>query len=184
MNDLFASPTGAPATNLTSGSPEYQAAIMQGTQAGMKPAYISALNKMRQTFASRGLSDSGIAGAGEMGMAQDYAGQLGQAANRAAIQGADLAEQNRQRLENRSWQVQDRDTQLAYLKDQADKAEQAAANKQWMDLISGAAMAGGTAMAGPMGGMMVGALTKRAGNFQDQSDFDSLNAKAMSTKPY
>jgi hypothetical protein len=168
MNDMFDAPTGGGLTPITSGSPEYQKAIVGNTQASLKPAYTSALNRLRQSYASRGLLDSGLGAAAEMGMSQNYLGQIGDVANRAAIGGADLAENNRQRLEQRGWQVQDRDLQLQALRDQADRAERAAGQKQWADLIGGVAMAGGTAAGGPFGAYLASLGTKGVMSMADQ----------------
>lgn len=171
---LFDAQTGGEKTNLTSGSPEYQSAIMDQTQRSLKPAYQAALQQTRQNFSNRGLMDSGIGLQGELGLQQDYLGKLANTATQAATRGADVGEENRRRLEQRSWAVEDRDKQLAYLKEQADRAEAAAGADRWAGLIGGAAGAAGSALGGPLGGLLAGGVantiaprgqaTPRAGN--------------------
>ena len=144
---LFDAPTGAApgaGTNLTSGSPDYQKAIVQGATQNLKPAYNQALQATDQNMSNRGLLDSGLGAQADLGLQQGYLNQLGQTATNAATQGADLAEQNRQREEQRQWQVQDRDTNLAYLKDQANQQQSNYNNGLWANLIgSGVGALGG-----------------------------------------
>lgn len=153
---LFDAPTGGAAVNLTSGSPAYQNAIVQNTQRQLKPAYASALQQSNQDFSNRGLLDSGTAAGAELGLQQGYLNQLGNTATNAATQGADLAEQNRQREEQRGWQVQDRDLNLQYLKDQANQNQSNMGQQAWANLIGSAAGGvgglAGTMFAGPVGG--------------------------------
>lgn len=158
---LFDASTGGEKVNLTSGSPEYQSAIMEQTQRSLKPAYQAALKQTRQNFSNRGLMDSGIGLEGELGLQQDYLGKLASASTQAATRGADVGEENRRRLEQRSWAVEDRDKQLAMLKDQADRAEAQAGADRWAGLIGGAAGAAGTMIGGPLGGMVAGGLTSQ-----------------------
>lgn len=158
---LFDASTGGEKVNLTSGSPEYQSAIMEQTQRSLKPAYQAALKQTRQNFSNRGLMDSGIGLEGELGLQQDYLGKLASASTQAATRGADVGEENRRRLEQRSWAVEDRDKQLAMLKDQADRAESAAGADRWAGLIGGAAGALGSAVGGPLGGLLGNALVPK-----------------------
>jgi hypothetical protein len=149
---LFDAPTGGQATNLTSGSPEYQNAIVQNTTNKLKPAYQQALKSSQQSFSGRGLLDSGLGAQAELGLQQGYLGQIGDVATQAATQGADLAEQNRQREQQRGWQVEDRDLNLQMLRDQANQAQSNAGQAAWANLIgSGVGAAGRLA-----GGMLAG----------------------------
>lgn len=150
---LFDAPTGAQTqTQLVSGSPAYQQAIVDQTQKRLQPAYAHALRQTQQDFSGRGLLDSGLGAQAELGLQQGYLNQLGDVSNQAAIHGADLAEQNRQREETRGWQVADKNQQMDYAREQADNAASAAANKQWADLIGGTAGAIGTVYGGPLVG--------------------------------
>ena len=152
---LFDAPTGGAAVNLTSGSPAYQDAIVQNTQRQLKPAYHNALNQTQQSWSDKGQLNGGLDKAAQLGLQENYLGQLGNTATNAATQGADLAEQNRQREEQRGWQTQDRDLNLQYLKDQSNQQRDMANQQQWMQLIGQGAGAlgtvGGMALAGPVG---------------------------------
>ena len=152
---LFDAPTGGVSTNLTSGSPAYQDAIMQNTQRLLQPAYTNALHGTQQSFSDSGQLGGGLNKAAELGLDQSYLGKIGDAATNAATQGADLAEQNRQREEQRGWQVQDRDLNLNYLKDQANRQQDMSNQQQWAHLIGQGAGAvgavGGAMLAGPPG---------------------------------
>lgn len=172
---LFEPATGGEAVNLKSGSPEYQAAILQNTQRSLKPLYQNALRNTRANIASRGLTDSGIALDSERNLQQGYLGQMADAATKAATGGADLAEENRRRLENRGWAVEDRDLALAQAREQMDRQEKMAGAQTWADLLGGAAMAGGTALGGPLAGWLAGTATKGAG---------SAMARAATPRPY
>ena len=163
---LFDAPTGAApgaGTSLTSGSPDYQSAIVGNTMRQLQPAYAQALQGSDQSMSNRGLLDSGLGAQAQLGLQQSYLGQLGNVATNAATQGADLAEQNRQREEQRGWQVQDRDLNMQYLKDQANQQQQNLGNQQWSQLIGqGLGAVGG--VAGSMyGGPVGGALGSQAG---------------------
>ena len=193
---LFDAPTGAApgaGTNLTSGSPDYQNAIVQNTQRQLKPAYASALQQSNQDFSSRGLLDSGLGAQAQLGLQQGYLNNLGNTATNAATQGADLAEQNRQREEQRGWQVQDRDLNLQFLKDQANQQNENLGNQNWMNLIGQGAGAlgtmGGMALAGPIGGVAgravgqgVGSLLTAGGN-QSTARAGSSNPFGLSVNP-
>lgn len=151
MNGLFDAPTGGSATNLTSGSPDYQNAIVNNTARQLKPAYAQALQQSNQQASDNGQLGGGINDANRLGLQQSYLGQIGNVATNAATQGADLAEQNRQREEQRGWQLQDRDTNLQYLRDQAQQQRDAADNAQWANLIGTVGGAVGGMYGGPMG---------------------------------
>lgn len=159
---LFDAPTGGEAVNLTSGSPEYQNAIMGNVQRQLKPAYQQALQQTRQNMSSRGLLDSGLGAQAELGLQQGYLNKAADVATQAATQGADVTEQNRRAQQQREWAVQDRDIQLAELRDQAHRAEEQAGADRWANLLGGAAGAAGTlvgtAVGGPLGGWLGGML--------------------------
>lgn len=128
---LFDAPTGGAAVNLTSGSPEYQNAVLGGFERRLKPAYASALKQTKQSFSDRGLGDSGLQRAAELGLQEDYLGKLSDATTGAAARGADVAEDTRRFNVNRS----DRQSQLDYLKQEAQQNREDAARREWMNLI-------------------------------------------------
>lgn len=140
MPDLFSAPTGAGTPQaLTSGSPEYQEAIVGQAERRLKPRYQQSLDSTRQRFASRGLMDSGLGAQAELGLRQAYLDQLGEVGTQAAIRGADVTEQNRRREQERGWQVEDRNMLEERLRRQADMEESRANNQIWGSLIGGAA---------------------------------------------
>lgn len=179
MPGLFDAPTGGSAVNLQSGSPAYQDAIVQGAQRSLKPSYNNALKRTRQDFSGRGLLDSGLDAQAEMGLQEDYLGKLGDVATGAATKGADLAEHNRQREEERGWQTQDRDKEIERLNSIANQGRDDANANMWSNLIGGVAGAAGTALAGPLGGALVGGLTGAASR-----PLKSSYVSAKSGNPY
>jgi hypothetical protein len=176
---VFGAPTGAEKVNLQSGSPEYQQAIMGQAQRQLAPVYRNAMRQQRSNLQSRGLSDSGIAIGAEQALSQDFAGQLSDIAARAATGGADLAERNRQRLEERGWQVQDRDLALQAEKDAMDRRERMAGSQIWADLIGGAAGAAGSLAGGPLYGLLAGPAAGAAGGAGA-----AMASQAAKPKPY
>lgn len=179
MNDLFAPQTAGPLTNVKSGSPEYQDTVVNRATRSLKPAYMQALGGLRNDMQGRGLWNSGIAALGEMDLQQDYLGKLSGITEDAAIRGADVAEENRRRSEERTWRVQDRDTQLAWLREQADRAESAANNSNWANLISGVAGAGGTALGYLWGGPAGAAVGGAAGSALKKPNYNLGGAGNM-----
>ncbi len=85
----------APGTQLTSGSPEYQAQIIEQRRRAIVPQYAQAVQKARQVQANRGLINSGLGGEREQELGQEERGVMQNVASQAATQGADVAEQNR-----------------------------------------------------------------------------------------
>ncbi len=181
---LFDAPTGAagPVASGPAGSPEYQNAIVQQTAQRLKPAYAKALQGTQQNFSGRGLLDSGLGAQAELGLQGDYLGKLGDTAETAATRGADLAERNRQREEERGWKVMDRDKQLEYLKDQANQNREAQGQQAWMNLIGGAASAAG----GPLGSLLYSVLNKPKTPAPDTDEYDAgvANERGLQTMPY
>lgn len=171
MIDLFAAPTGASYDKPGSaavGTPGYEENIVSGAAKRLKPAYQQAMMGLDQNNASRGLLNSGIAAQSHGDLAENYLGQLSGIADQAETHSADIAEENRRAEQQRGWQVQDRDVQMKWLKDQADRQEQIAQANQWADLVGGAAGAVGGAVGtyygGPAGGAALGAAGKGLGD--------------------
>lgn len=160
---LFGPQTGGEQVNLQSGSPEYQQAITGQTQRQLAPIYRQALRQTRGNLQSRGLTDSGIALDAERGLQQNFLGQMADTATRAATGGADVAEQNRRRLQERGWQTEDRDMALAAEREAMNRREEMMGAQTWADLLGGAAGAAGTALGGPLAGWLFGQGGKAAG---------------------
>lgn len=135
---MFGAPTGVgPATPLSSGSPEYQQAIVQNTQKQLAPMYRQALQGNLQSMAGRGMLDSGAAIAARMGTQQDYLRQMGDVATKAATQGADVALQNQRAAQQHQWDVENQQRQQAFQREMADREQQAAGQQAWSNLIGG-----------------------------------------------
>lgn len=127
---------GAPPT--ASGSPGYEGRIVERTKANLMPQYANAVKQARQNMANRGLYRSGIALQTEGGIGEQYRNQLGQAANEAAISGADLAEKNRQRQEERGWNKEDLMAAIEERKRDRDTEREIADADRWANLIGSA----------------------------------------------
>lgn len=127
---------GAPTA--ASGSPEYENRIVQRTQQQIRPQYANAIKSARQSLQNRGLYRSGIAADVEGGIGEEYRNRIGQAANEAAIGGADLAEKNRQRVEGRGWQVEDIMRALQQRKEEQEQEREIADADRWANLIGSA----------------------------------------------
>lgn len=136
---LFDAPAGGSSVNLVSGSPEYQDAIVSNTERRLKPQFKRANEQQQQLFASRGMLDSGLGAQAGLGLREAYLDQLGGTAERAAVRGADTAEENRRRTESRGWQVEDRNMIEERLRRQAEAEENRANQQVWGSLIGGAA---------------------------------------------
>jgi len=98
----FGAPTGASplsALNLQSGDPTYQNAIVTQATKNLKPAYQSALTATQQDMTNRGLGGSGMDQFAKLQDQNDFLGQVGNIATKAATQGADVTLQN-QRIQN------------------------------------------------------------------------------------
>ncbi len=164
MIDIFGAPTGASLDKQDTsapGSAGYEQNIVQSAAKRLKPAYQQAMQGLDQSNASRGILNSGIAAQNQGDLAENYLGKLGDISGEAATHTADVNEENRRAQQQRGWQVQDRDVQMQWLKDQADRNQQQAQANQWADLVGGAA--------GAVGGMYGGGLGAAAGQQLGQS---------------
>lgn len=148
MAGLYERFTGSP---MLAGSPEYSKRIVEQTAMATEPAYKQALRGMRQGMANRGVAGSGLEIAARGGLEGQRLGQLTQAGMSAATAGADLNEQNRRRLEERGWSLEDY-AKMAEERKQAREAEAEAQNQNlWNQLIAQAA--------GGVGGALVKGVT-------------------------
>ena len=175
---LFDVPTGGAGVALTSGSPDYQNAIVQNTERNLKPAYMAALQGQQQSMANRGLDNSGLAAAGEAGLNQSYLGQVANTATQAATGGADVTLQNQRIAQEQQLQ---RDLQAQQIQAQKDMEQQRINQEntaQWAQLAGGAA--GG--VGGLIGGSMFDALAKKAN--QGGSGGDPAASPYASSDPY
>ena len=157
MPTFFDAPTGAAEPrmdNLVAGTPGYEQAIFERTASTLKPQYEGAQEALGQQFANRGLLDSGLYGQADIGMKQAYLGELGRVASGASLAGADVREQQRRIQQARDWQLSDREVAFQRLDEQQRKAEEAANQAMWADMIGGTAGAVGTYFGGPvLGGL-------------------------------
>lgn len=149
---MFGAPTGG-GTALSSGSPEYQQAIVQNTQKQLAPMYRQALQGQMQSMAGRGLMDSGTAIAARAGAQQDYLRQMGDVATKAATQGADVALQNQRMAQQHQWDIQNQERLLNFQREMADRQEQAAGQGMWSNLLGMAAGGVGQGLGSYLGGM-------------------------------
>ncbi len=144
MFDEVGNGAGKPVTAQDS---TYQDAATKGYAAKQRPLYQGALQDIRNGFNSRGLFDSGLEAQNEMGLQNQFLNDVGGFRQAAAFKGADLGEENRQREQQRGWQVQDRDMQYKYLKDMADlqrqEADQQASGNLWNAGIGALGQVGG-----------------------------------------
>lgn len=128
------------------GSPEYQKGIVENAKATLQPQYKRAIMQARQGLQNRGLSRSGIALATEGDIGQQYRGELGRVAGEAATRSADLAEQNRRRLEERGWQETDLAKAMEERKRAMEAERETADADRWANLIGAATGGAGTAL--------------------------------------
>lgn len=137
MPSLFnqLSPTAPPTA---AGSPGYESRIVDRTKSLLQPQYKQAIMQARQGLANRGLTRSGIALQTEGQIGENYLGQLGRAANEAAIGSADLAEKNRQRTEERGWQKEDLLAAMEERRNELNATRDIADADRWANLIGGA----------------------------------------------
>ena len=127
--NLFDAPTGAGYDKMDPSAPGtqgYENNIVSRATRNLKPAYQQAMGGLRQSYASRGLLDSGLEGQAEGDLSQGYLNNLGGIAEGAATHGADVNEENRRRVQQRGWQTQDRDIQMNWLQQQANQAKEQA----------------------------------------------------------
>lgn len=160
MIDMFGAPTGAsqdPEDTSAPGTQAYQQNIVGNAARSMKPAYQQAMTGMDQSLASRGLLGSGIGASEEGGLSQGYANKVGDVAGQAATHSADINEENRRMEQQRNWQVQDRNLQMNWLQQQADRAQGNLENQRWADMVGGAGKAVGGAVGSYLGGPAGGA---------------------------
>ncbi len=157
---LFDAPVGGSATNLKSGDPAYQDAIVSNAERQLKPRYQQALNRTRQSFSDSGQLDGGLDKQAQLGLQENYLGQVGDIATGAATKGADVAEENRRTQERRNWQVEDRNKEIERLNNMADRQSSDANRNMWANLIGGAA----SAVGGGVGGLLAKYLANRGKN--------------------
>ncbi len=156
MPGLFDPPTGpADAVRPQSygaGTPEAEDALFASAARRLKPHYESSRRATEQSFADRGLFDSGQYQQGQGNLREAYLSDLMGLSENASRYGSDLRENKRQRAEARGWQVEDRDLMLAERRDADAKAEDQANKAMWSDIISKGAQAVGTYYGGALGG--------------------------------
>lgn len=119
----------------------------------LQPAYEQALERTRQSFANRGFGGGGgMEKFAEMGLTQDYMGNLSNQRGQMALRSSDVGEQNRRRVEQRGWQVEDRDKRYQFLRDQEQRMrdDKEAANRSGMIGAIGRGV-------GTVGGALLGA---------------------------
>lgn len=128
----------------------------------MQPAYEQAIDRTRQSFATRGFGGGGgMEKFAEMGLTQDYMGNLSNQRGQMALRSSDVGEQNRRRVETRGWQVEDRDKRYQYMRDQEqrmrDDKEAASRGAMIGQIGRGVGTIGGgivgAYLGGPMGAM-------------------------------
>jgi hypothetical protein len=145
MASLYQSWTAPPAI----GAQPYESQVMQNTQASLAPQYQQAQRNLDQNLSNRGVYNSGVA-ANETGqLSKEYLQQLGQTAGSAAMQSAQLAEQNRQRQQFMGEQQQMLTQQLAQQQDQFNSNYNLQKDQEWANMLQGLGKAAG----GMMGGM-------------------------------
>lgn len=186
--DIFGAPTGAGVdkpNGALAGSPEYEQNIVGRAARSLKPAYQSAMLGLDQAGASSGLLNSGVQETRRGMLGEHFLNRIGDTASGAATRSADIGEENRRATERRGWQVEDRDMQMEWLREQADSEERRAQAQQWADLIGGVAGAAGTVVGGVYGGAPGAALGAGAGQSlgNAMAPGESYGSNGNSSKP-
>jgi hypothetical protein len=148
-----------PGAMLQSGTPGYADTVVQNTARSLKRPYQAALTQVRQNMANRGMMEGGLAGQAEGDLNQSYLDTLASAGEKAALKGADLAEQQRQRQQERDWNVQDLNRRYDELDKERKMQQDAADQNKWSSLLTTLGGAAGSAVLGPLGGVAGKKLT-------------------------
>lgn len=164
MDTVFDTPqTGTPPVMQT-GDPQYQQQAVEGYAARTQPQYTAALKQLRQNYASRGLGESGISGLAELGLNQSHLQDINDFGRQTALTAADMGEQNRRRVQDRGWQVEDRNYhQSALDRLMADQNSRADAQRA-SQLIGQTAGTVGSAIGAYYGGPGGAAVGGKAGS--------------------
>jgi hypothetical protein len=131
------------------GSKEYSAQAAQFARGSMGPARKQALEELNDEMSGRGLSQSGLALKGKLGVEGRVGSKLGE--NIAEIGGnrANVLEKNRQALQGRGWEVEDRNLGAAFSSEMSEQ-ERAAKEAQ----IAGKLQSGIWGGIGSLGGAL------------------------------
>lgn len=117
---------------------------VQGFQKRTQPQYKQGLRDLRSYMrSSRGLGDSGIEASQVAGLQQSRASDLGDFASQAQSNQAQMQEIERQRQQQRAWQVEDRDFQAQKQAEAMAAQERAQQGQLWGDILG--------AVGGPIG---------------------------------
>jgi hypothetical protein len=150
--DDFQSPSLATGPVVQSGDPQYQQAAVKGYQASTQAPYQEALRRMQQGDAANGTLGSGMDQLGQLGMAQQHQADIGGFAQKAALAGADVGEENRRREEQRQWQVQDLNRQWSQLQQEIASQQGFQTQQQGTQMLAGLAGGVGSMIGGPLAG--------------------------------
>lgn len=113
----------------------YNDVAMQGYEKNISPAYQTALRNTKQNLTARGMGSSGMSAFADMDIRQKEAQDKSGFQQKLGMRRADLGEQNRQRLEQRSWQVQDRDIRYERYQEQLKEQRRQQQEDQKMQMF-------------------------------------------------
>lgn len=128
-------PTGPQAAPAAAGTPGYEANIVQRTTNRLRPQYDLAVKNARQSMSNRGMMRGGLMQEAEGRLGEEFRGDIADVASGAATHSADLGEAERVRQQMRGWQVEDIMRSLQERRSDAQKAQDAAEQAMWADLI-------------------------------------------------
>ena len=144
---------------ITAGSPGYEQRMMADTQQNLQPQYQQAQKTLDQNMSNRGILQSGVQAQGSMNLSNDYLKQMGATAGQAAMQSANLAEQNRQRQQLLDFQQNMLSQQLGEQARQFNAQQGMAGTQYWSNMLAPLATAGGGALwNGLQSGGLMGAM--------------------------
>lgn len=131
-------------------------ARVQAYESQTKPRFKQGLRDLRSYIrSSRGLADSGIEGSQVSGLMQSRSAELGDYASGVGQEQARMLENERQRQQARSWQVEDRDKAAAERAAERENQRQAQQAQLWASILD---------PVGGVVGMGVGKLLGRKGS--------------------